>query len=71
MGAWLRQHGFKVSLAEGGASGLDALDKSTFDLMIVDIFMPGMRGFESIRLFHQRAPGGAVDRDFRSRLSRS
>lgn len=24
--------------------------------MIVDILMPGMRGFESIRLFHQRAP---------------
>jgi hypothetical protein len=24
--------------------------------MIVDIFMPDMRGFESIRIFHQRAP---------------
>lgn len=24
--------------------------------MIVDIFMPQMRGFESIRLFRQRAP---------------
>ena len=24
--------------------------------MIVDVFMPNMRGFESIRLFHQRAP---------------
>jgi CheY-like chemotaxis protein len=24
--------------------------------MIVDIFMPHMHGFESIRLFHQRAP---------------
>jgi DNA-binding response OmpR family regulator len=57
MGVWLRQHGFKVSLADGGVSGLDALDRSTFDLMIVDVFMPDMRGFESIRLFHQRAPG--------------
>jgi CheY-like chemotaxis protein len=56
IGRWLRQHGFKVSLADGGVSGLDALDRSTFDLMIVDIFMPDMRGFESIRLFHQRAP---------------
>ena len=33
-----------------------ALDGSTFDLMIVDIFMPHMRGFESIRIFHERAP---------------
>jgi CheY-like chemotaxis protein len=24
--------------------------------MIVDIFMPHMRGFESVRVFHQRAP---------------
>ena len=24
--------------------------------MIVDIFMPHMRGFESIRIFHERAP---------------
>src|SRR6185312_2049537 len=27
-----------------------------FDLMLVDIFMPHMRGFESIRIFHERAP---------------
>ena len=24
--------------------------------MVVDIFMPHMRGFESIRVFHERAP---------------
>jgi CheY-like chemotaxis protein len=24
--------------------------------MIVDIFMPHMRGFESVRVFHRRAP---------------
>ena len=28
-----------------------ALDNSTFDLMIVDVFMPSMRGFESIGCF--------------------
>ena len=33
-----------------------ALEGSQFDLMIVDIFMPHMRGFESIRIFHERAP---------------
>jgi len=56
MGAWLRQYGFRVAMADGGTSGLAALDDSAFDLMIVDIFMPNMRGFESIRVFHQRAP---------------
>jgi DNA-binding response OmpR family regulator len=54
--AWLTQSGFGVFVADGGETGLSALDNSTFDLMIVDIFMPHMRGFESVRVFHQRAP---------------
>jgi CheY-like chemotaxis protein len=48
--------GFRVAVADGSANGLAALDDTSFDLMIVDILMPDMRGFESIRLFHQRAP---------------
>jgi DNA-binding response OmpR family regulator len=54
--AWLKRYGFKVTIADGGTTGLVALDNSTFDLMIVDIFMPNMRGFESIRVFHHHAP---------------
>ena len=53
---WLKRCGFRVAIADGGPNGLAALDDATFDLMIVDIFMPNMRGFESIRVFHQRAP---------------
>ena len=54
--AWLQRYGFRVSIADGGVNGLAALDTTTFDLVIVDIFMPHMRGFESIRIFHERAP---------------
>jgi DNA-binding response OmpR family regulator len=53
--AWLKRHGFKVAIADGGAAGLAALDNSAFDLMIVDVFMPDMRGFESISTFHDHA----------------
>jgi CheY-like chemotaxis protein len=53
---YLERHDFQVMIADGGEAGLRALDGSTFDLMIVDIFMPHMRGFESIRIFHERAP---------------
>jgi CheY-like chemotaxis protein len=53
---WLEERGFTVCVADGGKTGLNALDGATFDLMIVDIFMPHMRGFESVRVFHQRAP---------------
>ena len=53
---YLERHGFDVTTADGGETGLRALEDSSFDLMIVDIFMPHMRGFESIRIFHERAP---------------
>jgi len=53
---YLERHNFQVTIADGGESGLRALEGSAFDLMIVDIFMPHMRGFESIRIFHERAP---------------
>jgi CheY-like chemotaxis protein len=52
----LQQHGFEVIVAEGGDAGLSALETSRFDVMLVDVFMPHMRGFESIRIFHERAP---------------
>ena len=54
--AYLVRHNFQVTIADGGEAGLRALESVAFDLMIVDIFMPHMRGFESIRLFHDHAP---------------
>ena len=56
MQLWLTRHGFDVVTADGAASGLSALRHDKFDLMIIDIFMPHMRGFESVRIFHERAP---------------
>jgi CheY-like chemotaxis protein len=53
---YLERHNFHVVVADGGEAGLRALEDTAFDLMIVDIFMPHMRGFESIRIFHERAP---------------
>jgi CheY-like chemotaxis protein len=53
----LQRQGMEVTVADGGEAGMRALASQTFDVMIVDIFMPHMRGFESIRIFHERAPG--------------
>lgn len=53
---YLERHNFRVTIADGGEAGLRALEGGAFDLMIIDIFMPHMRGFESIRIFHERAP---------------
>lgn len=52
----LLQRSDEIVVADGAASGLKALDEFAFDRMIVDLFMPHMHGFESIRLFHQIAP---------------
>ena len=54
--AALQHHNFEVVIADGGEAGLAALGAASFDVMLVDIFMPRMRGFESIRRFHERAP---------------
>jgi CheY-like chemotaxis protein len=56
MSLWLEGRGYEVETADGAEAGLRALDTRTYDLMIVDIFMPHMRGFESVRVFHQQAP---------------
>ena len=53
----LQRQGFDVTVADGGESGMRALDAESFDVMLIDVFMPHMRGFESIRIFHERAPG--------------
>jgi CheY-like chemotaxis protein len=53
---WLERVGHEVVTADCGVTGLNALQRGGFDLMIVDIFMPHMRGFESVRVFHQAAP---------------
>ncbi|GKQ49148.1 response regulator [Bradyrhizobium sp. Ce-3] len=52
----LQRQGFDVTVADGGEAGMRALEKATFDVMLVDVFMPHMRGFEAIRIFHERAP---------------
>jgi DNA-binding response OmpR family regulator len=52
----LQRQGFEVTVADGGEAGISALETSIFDVLLIDIFMPHMRGFESIRVFHERAP---------------
>ena len=52
----LQRQGFEVTVADGGEAGMRALEASEFDVMLIDVFMPHMRGFESIRIFHERAP---------------
>lgn len=52
----LELSGFAVSVAHDGRSGIKAVEAGKFDLMIVDIFMPDMDGFETLQVLRQRHP---------------
>jgi putative two-component system response regulator len=42
----LIDHGFKVIMAVNGSEALDLLGKSQVDLVLLDVMMPGLSGFE-------------------------
>jgi CheY-like chemotaxis protein len=54
--ALLEHAGYEVVVAKDRPTGIAAFESMTFDLLIVDIFMPGMDGLETIKLFKRRAP---------------
>jgi CheY-like chemotaxis protein len=56
----LEHRGHRVVVAECGQRGVDAIEAYAFDAMIVDIFMPGMDGFQTIKILHQSAPKVAI-----------
>ena len=49
--------GHSVVTADDGRKGIALFGTGDFDLLFLDIFMPGMDGFETMRLVHQRSRG--------------
>jgi CheY-like chemotaxis protein len=75
--AMLEQHGYTVIVAKGGHAALCATEAFAFDVVIVDLIMPGMDGLDTIRIFRESAPrvpiiamsgyafrGGSSEKDF-------
>lgn len=52
----LTQEGYEVSTAASGEEALAMLQKATFDLMLLDLKMPGMDGLEVMRAARTIAP---------------
>jgi DNA-binding NtrC family response regulator len=68
-------HGFDVVAADEGSKAVCALVHDSFDVVIVDLFMPGMDGYETIKEFQKIVPGvpiiamsGAMSRESPGRL---
>jgi len=52
----LQHQDIAVVLADSGHAGEALLETSRFDVVMVDIFMPGMDGLETIKAFRKKAP---------------
>lgn len=52
--SYLTQEGFKVVTAENGAVALESAEKSLPDLVILDVMMPEMDGFEFLHAFRKK-----------------
>lgn len=57
MHAALAMAGYEVQTASEGAEGLALLRRQPVDLLIVDIFMPGQEGMETIARCVEEFPG--------------
>jgi len=56
----LEAEGYKVLTAENGAEGLEAARKRSFDLILLDLRMPGIDGMEVLKQLKAHDPGAVV-----------
>jgi CheY-like chemotaxis protein len=52
----LERAGHSIVVAGDGRTGLAIVGTGDFELLFLDIFMPGMDGLETMRLIHQQQP---------------
>lgn len=53
---FLKKKGYKIALALNGKSAFKVLDNNKIDLILLDIMMPGMDGFEVCKILKEK-PG--------------
>ena len=64
VGLILRQQGFQVDFASEGETAIEKLKNNVYDAMITDVIMPGIDGWELVRLV--RSPDVIPGKDNRS-----
>jgi CheY-like chemotaxis protein len=53
----LRNHGWEVEEADDGALVEERLESTRYDLLLLDLYMPGMNGYEVLRRIRQPHAG--------------
>lgn len=54
------KEGYSVDITADGESGLEIIEKNSYDLIITDIILPGMNGIELLRKIKEREPDQIV-----------
>ncbi|MBI4953336.1 MAG: sigma-54-dependent Fis family transcriptional regulator [Myxococcales bacterium] len=57
---WFRKDGYDVAAAESGPDALRQMEGEPFDVVLLDIKMPGMDGMEVLRRLHELSPDSVV-----------
>jgi DNA-binding response OmpR family regulator len=60
LGALLKREGYDVSSAENGPEAVALLERQLFDLLLVDLKMPGMDGMQVVAAARERQPNIAI-----------
>ena len=56
----LEQEGYTVSSADSGEAALEQCDRTSFDLVLLDLKMPGMGGIETLKRLKEMDPGVTI-----------
>lgn len=56
----LTKEGFQIKSAPDGQSGLNLLKTESFDLLLLDIMLPGMNGLQLLREFKTQNPNSPM-----------
>ncbi|MBW2091147.1 MAG: response regulator [Deltaproteobacteria bacterium] len=71
LGTWLDKAGFEVKTARNGLEGLDTVSRTRPDLVLMDVMMPEMDGFEVCRRLKAESETSAIPVIFLSARSDS
>jgi len=56
----ISKRGYEVTTVNNGQSAVEALDESDFDIIILDLKMPGLDGLATLKLIKGKRPGVEV-----------